>query len=58
MKLFTTGNFRKGPSLKAGIKKVLQEGRSVIVVGQKQDWVKVKLAETDEIGWIHLSLLY
>jgi uncharacterized protein YgiM (DUF1202 family) len=58
MKLFTTGNLRKGPSIKAGVKKVLQEGRSVTVVGHKQDWVKVKLAETDETGWIHLSLLY
>lgn len=58
MKLFTAGNLRKGPSIKAGVKKVLQEGRSVTVVGHKQDWVKVKLAETDETGWIHLSLLY
>lgn len=58
MKLFTTGNLRKGPSIKAGIKKVLREGSSVIAVGHKQNWVKVKLAETDETGWIHLSLLY
>ena len=58
MKLFITGNLRKGPSIKADIKKVLQEGRSVIVVGHKQDWVNVKLPETGETGWIHLSLLY
>lgn len=58
MKLFTTGNLRKGPCIKTGIKKVLQEGSKVIAVGYKQNWVKVKLADTDEIGWIHLSLLY
>lgn len=58
MKLFTTGNFRKGPSIKAGVKKVLQEGSIVIAVGYKQNWVNVKLADTDETGWIHLSLLY
>lgn len=58
MKLFTTGNLRKGPSIKAGIKKVLPEGSKVIAVGYKQDWVKVKLADTDETGWIHLSLFY
>lgn len=58
MKLFTTGNLRGGPSIKAGIKKVLQEGSNVIAVGYKQNWVKVKLADTDETGWIHLSLLY
>ncbi|WP_321491701.1 SH3 domain-containing protein [uncultured Desulfobacter sp.] len=58
MKLFTTGNLREGPSIKAEVKKVLQEGRRVIAVGYKQNWVKVKLADTDETGWIHLSLLY
>jgi hypothetical protein len=58
MKLFTTGNLRKGPSIKADIKKVIKEGSSVIVVGHKQNWVKVKLTDTDEDGWIHLSLLY
>lgn len=58
MKLFTTGNLRKGPSIKANVKRVLQEGRSVIVIGHKQNWVRVKLPDTDEIGWIHLSLLY
>jgi hypothetical protein len=58
MNLFTTGNLRKGPSIKADVKKVLREGRSVIVVGHKLNWVKVKLPETDEDGWIHLSLLY
>nr|WP_319495335.1 SH3 domain-containing protein [uncultured Desulfobacter sp.] len=58
MKLFTTGNLRKGPSIKANVQKVLQEGRSVIVVGQKRNWVRVKLADSDETGWIHLSLLY
>ncbi|NDY70735.1 SH3 domain-containing protein [Desulfobacter hydrogenophilus] len=58
MKLFTTGNLRKGPSINAGVKKILQEGRCVIAVGHKQNWVKVKLADTDETGWIHLSLLY
>ncbi|MCG8550263.1 MAG: SH3 domain-containing protein [Desulfobacterales bacterium] len=58
MKLFTTGNLRKGPSIKAGIKKILQEGTSVIAVGHKHNWVKVKLADTDETGWVHLSLLY
>jgi len=58
MTLFTTGNLRKGPSINAGVKKVLQEGSSVIAVGHKQNWVKVKLADTDETGWIHLSLLY
>lgn len=58
MKLFTTGNIRKRPSIKAGIKKVLQEGSKVTAVGHKQDWVKVKLADTEETGWIHLSLLY
>nr|WP_321401639.1 SH3 domain-containing protein [uncultured Desulfobacter sp.] len=58
MKLFTTGNLRKGPSINANVQKVLQEGRSVIVVGQKQNWVKVKLADSDDTGWIHLSLLY
>ena len=58
MKLFTTGNLRKGPSINAGVKKVLQEGSRVIAVGHKQNWVKVKLADIDETGWIHLSLLY
>ncbi len=58
MKLFTTGNLRKGPSIKEDVKKVLQEGSSVIAVGHKRNWVKVKLADTDETGWIHLSLLY
>ncbi|WP_020587132.1 SH3 domain-containing protein [Desulfobacter curvatus] len=58
MKLFTTGNLRNGPSIKADVKKVLQEGSRVIAIGHKQNWVKVKLAETDEIGWVHLSLLY
>lgn len=58
MKLFITGNLRKGPSIKADVKKILQGGRRVIVIGHKQDWVKVKLADTDETGWIHLSLLY
>jgi len=58
MKLFTTGNLRKAPSIKAGIKKVLQEGSNVIAVGYKQDWVKVKLADSDETGWVHLSLFY
>lgn len=58
MTLFTAGNLRKGPSIKEGVKKVLQEGRSVIAVGHKKNWVKVKLADTDETGWIHLSLLY
>ena len=58
MKLFTTGNLRKGPSINASVKKVLQEGSSVIAIGHKQNWVKVKLADTDETGWIHLSLLY
>nr|WP_320016290.1 SH3 domain-containing protein [uncultured Desulfobacter sp.] len=58
MNLFTTGNLRKGPSIKAGVKKVLQEGSKVIAFGYKQDWVKVKLADTAETGWIHLSLFY
>lgn len=58
MKLFTTGNLRNGPSIKASIKKVLREGCSVIVVGHKRNWVKVKLPDTDENGWVHLSLLY
>lgn len=58
MKLFRTGNLRKDPSIKAGIKKVLQEGSKIFAVGYKHNWVKVKLADTDETGWIHLSLLY
>ncbi len=58
MKLFTNGNLRKGPSIKADIKKVLQEGSNVIAVGHKENWVKVKLTKTGETGWIHLSLLY
>ena len=58
MQLFTTGNLRKGPSTKETVKKVLREGRSVIVIGHKQNWVKVKLPDTDENGWIHVSLLY
>ena len=58
MKLFITGNLRGGPSIKAGVKKVIQEGSTVIAVGHKKDWVKVKLGETGETGWIHLSLLY
>ena len=58
MKLFTTGNLRKGPSIKASIKKILPEGSSVIAIGHKQEWVKVKLTDTDETGWVHLSLLY
>jgi len=58
MNLFTTGNLRKGPSIKADVKKVLQEGSKVIAVGYKQNWVKVKLTDTDETGWIHLSLFY
>ena len=58
MKLFTTGNLRKGPSINTGVKKVLQEGSRVIAVGHKQNWVKVKSADNDETGWVHLSLLY
>jgi len=58
MKLFTTGNLRQGPSIKANVKKVLREGHSVIVIGHKQNWVKVKLPDTGENGWVHLSLLY
>ena len=58
MKLFRTGNLREDPSIKARIKKVLQEGSKIIAVGHKHNWVKVKLVDTDETGWIHLSLLY
>lgn len=58
MELFIAGNLRSAPSIVAEVKKVLPEGNKVTAIGFKQDWVKVKLADSEETGWIHLSLLY
>ncbi|WP_244154290.1 SH3 domain-containing protein [Desulfospira joergensenii] len=58
MELFTTGNLRSAPSIKADIKTVLPEGSRVTAIGFQRNWVKVKSMDPLETGWIHLSLLY
>lgn len=57
MELLTTGNLRDAPSIKADVKKVLPEGSKVTAISFKQNWVKVKLTDSERSGWIHLSLL-
>jgi hypothetical protein len=56
MKLLLTSNVRKGPSMDAGVKFVLEAGSLVTAIGYKGMWVKVKSNEPDG-GWVHYSLL-
>jgi hypothetical protein len=58
MELLKNGNLRNKPSTQAEIITVLQTGISVSAIGFKNNWVKVKVGEPVETGWMHISLLY
>jgi septal ring factor EnvC (AmiA/AmiB activator) len=49
-------NIRETPSLQAKIISILKAGSSVIAIGYKGEWVKVKIKER-ETGWVHYALL-
>lgn len=57
MVLIKNGNIRTAPSLDADITAVLKAGNQVSATGYKENWVKVKLEEQQDAGWVHLSLL-
>lgn len=57
MVLIKNGNLRSAPSLEAEIKTILKAGSPVSATGYKHNWVKVKLDDQTDTGWIHLSLL-
>ena len=56
LNIMKNSNIRQTPSLQAKIISILEAGSSVIAIGYKGEWVKVKI-KGQETGWIHYALL-
>ena len=51
-------NKRKGPSTRNGVVAKLERGTAVqLLLGQSGSWVKLRVVETNRIGWIFKKLL-
>jgi septal ring factor EnvC (AmiA/AmiB activator) len=56
LNIMKNSNIRQTPSLQAKIISILEAGSSVIAIGYKGEWVKVKIKE-QEMGWVYYALL-
>ncbi|MEN6472890.1 MAG: SH3 domain-containing protein [Syntrophaceae bacterium] len=50
-------NLRECPSLQCKVAVVLKLGDEVIVLGQKQDWINVRVKATHQEGWVAAYLV-
>ena len=51
-------NKRKGPSTRNGVVAKLERGTAVqLLLGQSGSWVKLRVVETNRVGWIFKKLL-
>jgi len=50
-------NLRKCPSVKCKVAAVLKLGDEVIKLGQKKDWINVRVKATNREGWVASTLV-
>jgi len=50
-------NLRKCPSVKCKVAAVLKLGDEVIKLGQKKDWINVRVKATNREGWVSSTLV-
>ena len=50
-------NLRECPSLKCKVAAVLKLGDEVIKLGQRKDWINVRVKATDREGWVASNLV-
>ncbi len=50
-------NLRDCPSVKCKVASVLKPGEEVIKLGQKKDWINVRVKATNREGWVASSLV-